>query len=58
VNTVCNNDGAVSLSLTGVGGFSPDKYFSSSKFSGDAFVWSQDFLTGDQTSPTFKDQAD
>ena len=47
VYAVCNDNASGSLSLTGVGGFSSDGYWSSSEFDGD-FAWIQGFFFGDQ----------
>jgi hypothetical protein len=44
---VCNNGGPGGLSLTGVGGFSSDFYWSSSEYA-DYFAWAQGFSYGDQ----------
>jgi len=46
----------IHISLTPLGGFSGDKYFSSSEGPGDALGWSQDFLTGVPTFATWKDE--
>ncbi len=47
VNAVCNNSGSGSLSLTGVGGFSTDFYWSSSE-DDDYYAWYQYFHFGYQ----------
>jgi hypothetical protein len=47
VSTYCNNNGAGSLSLTGVGGFSDGFYWGSSEVDGDV-AWSQGFAGGVQ----------
>ena len=47
VNAICNNDGFGGLSLTGVGGFSIDLYWSSSELSGDDAL-DQNFYIGSQ----------
>ena len=47
VNAICNNGGSGGLSLTGVGGFSIDLYWSSSELSGDDAL-DQNFYIGSQ----------
>ena len=46
VNTVCNNNGSGGLTLLGVGGFSTDRYWSSSQYGSNG--WYQRFSTGFQ----------
>jgi hypothetical protein len=45
---VCNNGVSGGLSLTGVGGFATDFYWSSSEYDDD-FAWFQDFYSGVQS---------
>ena len=47
VNAICNNGGSGGLSLTSVGGFSSDLYWSSSEFDVN-FAWAQVFYDGFQ----------
>jgi hypothetical protein len=50
---VCNNGGSGGLSLTSVGGFSSDDYWSSSEYDAN-FAWFQVFLNGAQGQIYFK----